>query len=89
MPRDLGWLPMTTRRSVRRVATDEQDVGSDCLHVWQLVGVVLIWGHGAPTDYECALGCGSVMYRGAGEPFPPTNWSRHRPSVERHRRSST
>jgi len=59
------------------------------VHVWQLVGVAFVPGHGAPTEYECALGCGSVMYRAAGEPFPPTNWSRHPAPVERHGRSQT
>jgi hypothetical protein len=71
------------------VATAEQDVAPECPHVWQLVGVAFVPGHGAPTEYECALGCGSVMYRAAGEPFPPTNWSRHPAPVERHGRSQT
>jgi len=74
---------------VRPVAIKEQDVAPDCPHVWQLVGVALIPGQGAATEYECALRCGSVMHRGAGEPFPPTNWSRQPPIVDRHRRSST
>jgi hypothetical protein len=58
------------------VVTGKQDVAPECPHLWQLVSVVLIEDHGAATEYECALGCGSVMYRAAGEPFPATNWSR-------------
>jgi len=40
-----------------------------CEHVWKFVGVSLIAGEGAPTEYECAE-CGAVMRRAAGEPLP-------------------
>lgn len=48
--------------------------GTACAeHVWQLAGVALIPGHGAPTEYICArTGCDAVMYRPPGQPSPGT-----------------
>ncbi len=47
--------------------------GADCEHAWQLAGVALIPGHGAPTEYVCARpDCRAVMYRPPEQPFPGT-----------------
>lgn len=47
------------------------DDDADCEHVWQLAGVALIPGHGAPTEYSCTS-CGAVLYRNSNEAFPGT-----------------
>jgi hypothetical protein len=48
-----------------------EDDDADCVHVWRLVGVALISGHGAPTEYEC-VSCGAVLYRAPDDVFPET-----------------
>jgi hypothetical protein len=48
------------------------DDDADCPeHEWQLMGVALVPGHGAPTEYACTR-CTAVLYRGPDDPFPGT-----------------
>jgi hypothetical protein len=53
------------------------NVTADGLHVWQLQGVALgvdpgpVAATGVDAEYECA-GCGTVMLRTPGQPFPGT-----------------
>lgn len=51
-----------------------EDDDTDCVeHVWRLVGVALIDGHGAPTEYQCARpACDAVLYVGPNDVMPST-----------------
>lgn len=55
----------------------ECDIALDGQHVWQLKGIalgtpaVIDEGSGVDAEYEC-LGCGSVLLRTPGQPFPGT-----------------
>lgn len=40
-------------------------------HVWQLVGLALIDGYGAATEYECVR-CDAVIHVAPGDPMPQT-----------------
>lgn len=50
------------------------DDDADCVeHLWQLAGIALVSGHGAPTEYVCARPrCDAVLYRSPEDPFPGT-----------------